>query len=271
MANPAFGVLVATNYWGLSPALSGLPGSKIPVGDGQPFGGTIRFQHYGPGGQFMVGFYCDVGGTRVIAVSGTVTLPNDSAWTTYQVNVQGTYHTYGLGHGVSVGTHKFIKYITGGDDLLGDDDADCYLNVTRTEFRNYVVEQYRSDMGYGLPGARVPITQGNSFGATIRFDYRYLGGSYRADVSLNVAGNYERARADFELPNAWEWTTVRKDVVSIEPYDRHGLEHCRLIDCLKEIWGPGGAKLSDTDSECYHNQLPQFQLLVASKYWSISP
>jgi len=267
----AFGVLVATSYWGLSPALSGPPGSKLPVGEGQPFGGTIQFQHLGPGGKFAVGFHCNVGGTPVLAGPVVVELPYDTSWATYSVNVQGTYRTCGLGHGISVGTHKFIRELAGTTDLLGDDDADCYINVTKAEFRNYVVEQYRSDYGSGLPGARIPISQGCNFGASIYFEYRYLGGDFKADVNLIVEGNKEPARVEFTLPNAWDWTAVRKDAVSVAPYDRHNLDHCRLVGTLKELWGPGGAYLSDSDAECYHNQLPQFQLLVASKYWSISP
>ena len=111
-----------------APSGGGPPGSKLDISDGQPFGGTLSFQHQGPGGIFKIGFYCYVNGFEVWAGPVDVELPYDATWKAYSVDVSGIYQSYGLENCRLVDTVKRISDAQG-NTILEDGDADCYHNV----------------------------------------------------------------------------------------------------------------------------------------------
>ena len=112
-----------------APSGGGPPGSKLDISDGQPFGGTLSFQHQGPGGIFKIGFYCDVQGQHVWAGPVDIELPYDANWRAYSVDVQGVYSSYGLENCRLVNTVKRITDEQEDTTFLEDGDEECYHNV----------------------------------------------------------------------------------------------------------------------------------------------
>ena len=252
---------------------TGLPGSLLPVIDGSEFGGTIKFKHQGPGGNYSIGFYADIEGYECWAGPVAIEIEEDDEWVEYTVEVSSTIDTRDLPHCRRIGTRKEIQS-EGGDVVLDDDDDVCYHVISNGESNSIVAEEYWAEINgtkiAGLPGGLIPIADGATFGAKIRFSHRYLGGQFKVVSAIKVGDQWEKAEVVVELPTATDWNTYVVDIESTTPFSRHGLGHCTRLGTRNYILDESGDDLiGDDDAECYHIvERPEIPWIVVDEYWS---
>jgi len=267
--------LVVSKYWSRvgDTELTGLSGGLLPIVNGSEFGGTIKFKHQGPGGNFTVGFYADIEGHECWAGPVAVEIEEDDEWVEYTIEVSGIMDTRGLPHCRRIGTRKEIRS-EGGDVELDDDDDACYHVIGNGESNFIVVEEYWAEIGgvriAGLPSSLIPIADGATFGARIRFTHRYLGGQFIVCSAIKVGDYWERAEAMVELPTTEDWNTYTVEVTSATPFSRHNLGHCKRLGTRNYILDETGDDLvGDDDADCYHIiERGESDFIVVEEYWA---
>ncbi len=265
---------------------AGKPGSVLPIVEGAKFGARVKISHRYLGGDYRVDVGIHIGGGEYEVAAGSITLPLSLDRTEYTVEVTSDAGTgnfrnrTGLGHCRRLDTH-YVLY-EGTKVHKADDDAECYHLVAIAEAKKLIVTRYFSDLGDGSPGARVPVSQGNDWGADVEFEYRYLGGNWTVLVEAKVGGGeLIRTYKDFSLPFVLNYTKVKVTTHTYQygGWDSKGLGHCRLVDVKKTLFWRGAGSdwsqwiphIEDWDSECYHviaMTEVDTKSLVANYYWS---